>query len=185
MKATGASQRPAGRRRRFFCAGPAFTLIEIMVVVGIIGLVMGMGVPSLYQLFRKDGFRKAVSDVVEVCNSARARAILQQAPAEVVFYLTERRCEVAGGTGGVERPSRLTPGSGVSARFPDDIVIEMLDVNLREYKNAEEAHVRFYPNGTSDEMTLILRSNQNEWRKISLEVTTGLVSVESDPNKWR
>jgi hypothetical protein len=61
----------------------------------------------------------------------------------------------------------------------------MLDVNLNEYKDAEEAEVRFYPNGTCDEMTLILVSDKNEWRKISLEITTGLASVETDPNKWR
>jgi hypothetical protein len=38
--------------------------------------------------------------------------------------------------------------------------------------------VRFFPNGTCDEMTLVLRSDKNEWRTISLEVTTGLASVE-------
>ena len=54
----------------------------------------------------------------------------------------------------------------------------MLDVNLSEYKDASEARVRFFPDGTSDEMTLIIHS-VDQYRKMTLEVTTGLVSVEA------
>ena len=61
----------------------------------------------------------------------------------------------------------------------------MLDVNLQEYKDSSEARVRFYPNGMSDEMTLILRSDDSEWRKISLDITTALASLDSDPHHWR
>ncbi len=45
-----------------------------------------------------------------------------------------------------------------------------------------EARVRFFPNGTSDEMTLIMHSG-DQYRKITLEVTTGLASVEVDAMK--
>ena len=54
----------------------------------------------------------------------------------------------------------------------------MLDINLTEYKDAGEARVRFFPDGTSDEMTLIIHSG-DQYRKITLEVTTGLASVEA------
>ena len=73
---------------------------------------------------------------------------------------------------------RSTPGAGQVAVVPDDFVIEMLDINLSEYKESDWARVHFYPNGTSDEMTLVLRSPKSEWKKISLEVTTGLASVD-------
>ncbi len=56
----------------------------------------------------------------------------------------------------------------------------MLDVNLSEYKDQETARVRFYPNGTCDEMTLILRSDKGEQRGIVLEITTGLATVLND-----
>jgi hypothetical protein len=52
----------------------------------------------------------------------------------------------------------------------------MLDINLLEYKDSDEARVRFFPNGTSDEMTLVLQSG-DDYRKITLEVTTALTSV--------
>ena len=155
-----------------------FTLIEMMVVVGIMGLVLAMGAPTLYKFFHKEGFRKSVGDIMEACSTARARAILSQTTTELVFHPTQRSCAATGGTVG---------GWGAwaaSAKFEDDVVIEMLDVNLSEYKQADEARVRFFPNGTSDEMTLIVRVGP-EWRKISLEVTTGLASLETDPNKWK
>jgi hypothetical protein len=61
----------------------------------------------------------------------------------------------------------------------------MLDVNLIEYRDADMVRVRFYPNGTCDELTIVLHSDGNEYRELSLEVTTGLISVTSDPRKFR
>jgi prepilin-type N-terminal cleavage/methylation domain-containing protein len=168
-----------------------FTLIEIMVVVAIMAIVMAMGVPFAYRALHKEGLIAAVGDVVEVCSNARARAIMRGTMTEVVFHPKSRTLEVsgAGATGGEPLQAGAMPvspsGSGLSAHISDRINIEMLDVNLSEYKDAETARVRFYPNGTCDEMTLILHSDQNEWRKISLEITTSLASVESDPTKWK
>jgi len=41
----------------------------------------------------------------------------------------------------------------------------------------EATHVHFYPNGTSDEFTIVLQA-QGGVRKISLECVTGLATVE-------
>jgi len=182
---TGA--RPSTRDPR---PASGFTLIEVMVVVGIMGMILAMGIPSIYRLLNKEGMRKATSDVEEVCRNARARAIFSGAPMDVVFHPLEHRLEIEGGGGGgspspeagggavAARPS-VSASSSSSAQIDEDIAIEMLDINLSEYKDSEWARVRFYPNGTSDEMTLILRSSKNEWRKVSLEVTTGLTSVDN------
>jgi len=165
----------------------AFTLIEIMVVVAIMGLILATGIPSIYQIWKKEGMRQAVDDVREVCSNARARAIFSGSQVDVVFYPLERRFEVGGGSvstapsreGEVENLERPPPppGSGQTGQLPEDVIIEMLDVNLSEYRESEFVRVRFFPNGTSDELTLILRSSKNEQRGITLEITTGLASV--------
>jgi len=185
---------PRGRTQAIF----AFTLIEIMVVVCIMAIVMGMTVPFAYRALHKEGMSQAVSEVVEVCSHARARAIMGGQPTFVVFNLQSRTFRVDGGgaaantsTSAPEESVRpdvqatLPAGSGLSGQFSEHVMIQMLDINLSEFKDKEEARVRFNPNGTCDEFTLILQSDKNEWRKISFEVTTGLASVESDPNKWR
>jgi type II secretion system protein H len=150
-----------------------FTLIEVMVVVAIIGIILAAGIPSLYGFMHKEGLRKTVSDIVETCQSARAQAILHDSTVELVFHPQDGTCDASGSSSGY--------GSWAhSARFVN-CSIEMLDVNLREYKDADVAKVRFFPNGTSDELTLVLRSDKNEWRTIKLEITTALPVVSNGP----
>ena len=147
----------------------AFTLIEIMVVVAIMGIILAAGVPSLYGFFHKQGLRKTVSDIMETCQSARAHAILTGTPTDLVFHPKAGTCEASSSGGGY--------GAWAHSAKLEDCTIEMLDVNLQECKDFESVKVRFFPNGTSDEMTLVLHSNNNEWRKISLEITTAMPSV--------
>ena len=140
----------------------AFTLIEIMIVVAIMGLIMAMGIPSLARAMRKEGMRKAVSDMVEACSGARAAAILTGQTADLVIRPQDKT--ISGGT--------------FSATLPDNVGIEILGVNFVELQEADEARVHFYGNGTSDEFTIVLTSDEHKAMKISLEVVTGLADVE-------
>ena len=159
----------------------AFTLIEIMMVVAIIGLVMTMGVPGILRATRQEPMRKAVNDVMEICSHARAQAILHGVTMDVVFHPQSGQAALAGAEtaspAGDSKPSTTGASSLNSTRFADSITLDMLDINLLEYRDADEARVRFFQNGTSDEMTLILHSG-DQYRKITLEVTTGLASME-------
>jgi prepilin-type N-terminal cleavage/methylation domain-containing protein len=176
-------------------ARAGFTLIEIMVVVGIMAIVMTMSVPIVYKTWHKEALTKAVTDIVEVLSTARARAILKSTKTEVIFHPKEGRLEVSGAGG--SKPSDYSGGgmvevnmagsssSGTSAQLSNRVQFEMLDVNLTEYRDADEAKVRFYPDGRCDELTIILLSDGGERREISLELTTSLANVESDPLKFR
>ena len=157
----------------------AFTLIEVMIVVAIMGLIAAIGVPSILQTFRKEGMRKAVSDVEDVCAEARTRAILQNQKTAVIFHPQpqDRRFEVEGAAGGANASS----GRVTSSTLPAGVEIAMLDINLQDYGASEWARVFFYPDGTSDEMTLVLLS-QGERRKITLEFSTAQATA-SDVDK--
>ena len=142
----------------------AFTLIEIMIVVAIMGLIAAIGVPSILQTFRKEGMRKAVYDIMKVCADAREDAILHNKTAAVVFHPLpqDRRFE--------------REGAGESETLPVGVEIAMLDINLQDCGGSEWARVYFYPDGTSDEMTVVLLS-QGERRKITLEFSTGIATA--------
>lgn len=193
---TGHGKRPGGYRReapfRFRTTGPrleqAFTLLEIMMVVAIIGLMMTMSVPAILRTMHQEPLRKAVNDVLNICSHARAQAILHGVTATVVFHPRSGDVMLAGiattnSTDGFAPTGETTTTAANasalnSAHLDDSVAIDMLDVNLSEYKDANEALVRFFPDGTSDEMTLIIHSGA-QYRKITLEVTTGLGSVET------
>jgi type II secretion system protein H len=177
-----------------------FTLIELMVVVAIMAIVMTMSVPVIYKVLHREPLNKAVRDVVEVLSNARARSIMQGRVVEVYFHPRTGLIEIAGAgpshvhhaqTEGVGLAQAQPPSnSGLSAQLSDKLEIEMLDVNLTEYKDKDLARVRFFPNGTCDEMTLVLhaldaKSENEEWAGISLEITTGLASVVTDRNKLK
>ena len=176
-------------------AGRAFTLIEIMIVVGIMGIVMGMSVPIVYKLWRKAPMRQAVKDIVEVCSHARARAIMHGQVTEVVFHPKQNRLEMVGG-GGAPHPAAgpggevlgapAATGSGLSAQLDSQVMIELLDINMSgaKFEEGDLARVRFYPNGVSDEMRMILFDGRDRMG-IELEITTGLASVVPNPlREW-
>lgn len=180
--------------------GGGFTLMEIMIVVGIMGILLTMGVPIVYRAWNKAPMTKAISEVVEACSSARAQAIMQGRQVDLVFSPRERppRFAVSGSTAPAQTaqqsgvvsavaPTVSLASTGNSGQLPDSIAIEMLDINkLRhDFMNDESARVRFFPNGTCDELTLILVSDRGERRELLLEVTTGLATVESNPLKFR
>ena len=170
----------------------AFTLIEIMVVVAILLIVMGTGIPTIYTALKKEGMRKAVSDLVTGCERARAAAIISGTTAELHIRPQEGTFSVggasapsgpAGGVEGGESKPAPTSLAGFSAKLPENVAFEMLDVNMAEFYAADDARVKFYPNGTCDEFVAVLLSDKGERRAITLEITTGLATVYDDPRK--
>ncbi len=163
----------------------AFTLLEVMIVVGIAGIIMGMAVPFAMSALKKNPMRQAISDLFEACTEARAHAIISGFPTELVFSPPNQSFRVAMAQGG--NTSGMYPGDSghqvppphFSRQYSQDLVLEMLSVNFEELKDEEYAAVRFFPNGTSDEFTIVLRwPEANAYRKISLDIITGLPDVE-------
>jgi prepilin-type N-terminal cleavage/methylation domain-containing protein len=184
-----------------------FTLIEIMIVVAIMGIVLTMGIPAIYHMLHPESMQKGVKDVMEACSHARAEAILQGIQVDLVIHPQTRQFQVVRVTApqpaapsdndpNAPPPSEPAPdrppaqsdmlsvqtdpshGIGFTVQLSDRLEIIMCDVNSGEYKDLDEARVRFYPNGTCDEFTLGLKSDNGEYRRISLDVITALVNVE-------
>ena len=164
----------------------AFTLIEIMIVVGIIAIVMTVAIPAFVSAQNKRPMRAATEGLMEACATARAQAILRGTLVELRIRPQDYTFDVAPtGLGGSSSGSEARPdpkaGEGhavFSVRLPEEIGIEELAINFQLLKEAEAVAVRFQPNGTSDEFTVVLRSLHGELRKISLDPVTGKATYD-------
>lgn len=170
-----------------------FTLIEIMIVVAIMLVILGVGIPSAFRSMKKDPLKQAVSDIVEGCSHARAQAILTGEP--MIFVIS------ADGTFAVRKaPKRegLAPKTGAAAmedfemgletgeeapstfnaQLNEEVGVELLFINFKDQIEEEKAEVHFYQNGMSDEFTIVLNFMNSHRTKISLDPITGLADTE-------
>jgi prepilin-type N-terminal cleavage/methylation domain-containing protein len=156
-----------------------FTLIELIVVMGLIAIMMTISVPSIRHMVSKQGLLKAAGQAQDVCMNARARAINSGTMTEVVIRADPPIMEVAGA-------AAKSDASGLCAHFQldQDVAIESIRVNGINYEQSSMARVRFFPNGTCDELRLVLRRPQdNQRRGIYCEITTGLADIETDQGR--
>lgn len=156
----------------------AFTLLELMMVVAIIGLVMAMGIPAMLSITHEAPLRKGVNDILEICARTRAQAILQNQTTTITFFPLTKEISTGVAVDAAQPSTRLGNPAVTSTKLGEGVEIAMLDVNLSDFGASEQAQVHFYPNGTCDELTIVLFSS-GDYRKISLEPTTALARAES------
>jgi prepilin-type N-terminal cleavage/methylation domain-containing protein len=176
-----------------------FTLIELMVVIGIIAVVLMMAVPNLYRYLHPNALQKGMDDVMAACHEAREAAVLSGTATALAIDLRTKTFSIRGASAqpSVDSPppsefAELNPRhvaapvavSGHSYQLSDRVVIEGLGINGLDYTTDEQAEVRFYPRGTSDELSIVLTDGPNQ-RNIILDSVTGYPDFEVDPTKFR
>ncbi|MBI4327716.1 MAG: hypothetical protein HY674_20990 [Chloroflexi bacterium] len=163
-----------------------------MIVISIVAIVITAGVPMMFRAMQKNELLKAVNDVVEGCSHARARAILQGVPTDFVIRaedgnLSIQTAPVRKGQAFKSEDGTLIPKEAMEkptaalafyGQLGEDVIVRFLDVNFKDHMELPEARVRFYPNGTSDEFTIVIESQDGQ-RKIALDVVTGLADVQA------
>lgn len=173
-----------------------FTLFELMMVAAIILLVLAWGMPNMLRAVQKQGMNKAVADLMEGCKQARAYAILTGEPSELVIRAEDgqmivrkaaapRLMRQSGGQAvGVSAAGKAKEGklAGFRRAFDEDIALEMFEVNFKDQMQFSEGIVRFYPNGTSDELTIVLLSTNKKRRQVSLDPVTAVAVMENWEN---
>ena len=180
-------------------ARSAFTLIELMVVIGLIMIVMTIGIPRLIYN-NETPLGGSLSAVMDACAAARTKAILSGQTTKVVIDSETYSVTVGGAstkpkteleslnldTNNLdsldEEPKPTTqPGSSFSGKIHADVGVDFLAVNFKDMSEAERAEINFFPNGTSDEFAIGMRhiTGDGVQRFVHLDSVTGLAYLKT------
>lgn len=161
--------------RRTANAG-AFTLIEIMMVIGLIAIMFTVAIPAFARAHNQRPMKVATEKLMELLNTARAQAIVRGVTVELQMRPQDHTFEVVplggGGSGAMQKRGLF------HFQLPDEIGIELLAVNFELLKEADLAVARFYANGTCEEFTVVIRSLEGEYRKLTVDPITSRADYE-------
>ena len=180
----------------------AFTLIELMVVMGLMMIVIAIGVPKMVQGNRSP-LGESLNAVMEACAAARRQAILTGSTSRVTIRAGEGEILTAGSGGGkssaqkdgdinsdmadfLDETPKPAPkpggGAGFNGRIHDDVAIHGVFVNFEDLMDEDQVEVKFYSNGTSDEFTIGMRHEFGDavLRFVQLDSVTGLAYIKTE-----
>ena len=183
----------------------AFTLIELMVVMGLMMIILAIGVPKMVQGNRSP-LGESLNAVMEACAAARRQAILTGSTSRVTIRGAEEGTGfiISVGSGGglakarkaeginsdmadfldeTPKPaSKPSAGAGFSGRIHDEVAVHFISVNFDESMDKDQVEVKFYFNGTSDEFTIGMRHEYGDavLRFVQLDSVTGLAYIKTE-----
>jgi len=160
----------------------AFTLVEIMVVVAVMGLLIGISIPAFRKIMNKAPLEQGISDVETLCRQARAEAIVKQRAMDVVLNETEETVALTTAARVINAPD---PFTGLIIKITEETQLidhVFLQVDLQiiapeaDEFTVDEIRIRFYPNGTSETLELRVVDGSEAYR-LTLDPVTGRTTV--------
>jgi len=143
------------------------TLVELLVVIGIIGMILGIGVPALTGYAKQVRLKTATRQIVGLVSLARNMAISTRTEHAVVIDAEQGQVRVV----------NLTSGEALEqiVRLPTSVSVEM-EVGGEPVKPTQ---FTFRPSGSlaGRSVSLVLADGQKE-QAVVVTGTTGAVAVQ-------
>lgn len=156
---------------------PAFTLLEMVVVLVIITLLVGVGVMSFDGLLREQEMRRPVSELKRMTQEAVRRAVQHERPQVIVFdgngFSTrgEKAPQAANG-------SHQAPPLVDHARLPDGMTLVLRRFGAAKFTAAGGQRLMVTPGGLCEPLTARFEQGHS-WIEVTLDPLTGGVAEES------
>lgn len=143
------------------------TLVELLVVLAVIGLVIGIGVPALLNYGQQVRLKTTARQLMGLILFARQRAIASRAEHAVVVDLEARKVTVVDLGSGEVQEQRLDLPSSIS-----------IDVQVGG-ESMQEPQLVFRPTGSmKGRTTTVVLANTERQHTITALAATGAVFIE-------
>jgi general secretion pathway protein H len=153
------------QRTQVLCDDSGVSLLELLVVLGILSFVLVLAMPSIRAPSRSVEVRTAAHDLVSYLRSARAAAISRGRPVAVTFDVNNLWYRVE--TGG--NPVRLPGDLSMSLTTARDLA-----------RDGSSGRMLFYPDGSATGGRIVLSRNKTS-ATIGVDWLTGTVRMEDRP----
>ncbi|MGB0579491.1 MAG: pilus assembly FimT family protein [Limisphaerales bacterium] len=162
-----------------------FTLIEIMMVVGLIVIMFTVAIPTFARAHNQRAMKVVTDEMMELMHTARAQAIMRGVTMEVRINPLDQTFSVVSTGQSSELEKRVSSSSADTKRgrfsmdLGTDVRIELLRINSDDLEAAEDTvAMRFYSNGTADAFHLLVSAVQGDMRKFTVDPITGRADYE-------
>ena len=164
--------------------GTGLVLVELMVVLAVLGLIIGISIPSFRSFFKKAPLEQAISDVEGMCRQARSDAIINKRTMELVLNDSEESVVLRSAARTVMGVDPETGGEANLVEQGEVLDRVELAADLQIIEPLDEDFVgllelRFYPNGTAEPVDLRV-TDGNEAYILSLDPVTGHTTVVNE-----
>ena len=146
-----------------------FTLLELIIVILIIGVVMSVGIPRIFNGLESAKSRNLLSDIIIFFRQTRMDALSTSKPVKVIIKLHEGVFETDN-----DKTFNIPEDSGILIKLINDDEYEYYDDDL------DKTNVTFYPNGMATERKLVLSNNNSDFAIITIDPLTGLANYSTD-----
>ena len=170
-------------KRRDHLPNSCFTLVELLLVTGILVLMTGVMLPRLSSGYRAMGVRTAVSEVVSAIDWMSEFAIRNRVEGRFVFEDGKDVfwIESIDGDNPLEGFSRMRRGPFEERRLlPEGMIIEAVEA-VEETTSNPNRYLRFFPDGTRTAGVIKLSNREGRSRWISVGSTIGALEVSREP----
>ncbi|MBI4342106.1 MAG: GspH/FimT family pseudopilin [Candidatus Omnitrophica bacterium] len=143
------------------------TLVELLVVLGIVGLILGISVPGLTTYANQTRLNAATRQVIGLLGLARSRAISAHEDHAVLVDAQRRQITVESVVSGtpLEQVVRLPPSINVEVEVAGE--------------PAQESRLVFRPTGSlAGRTTSIILADRKKRSTVTVSGITGAVTVE-------
>ncbi len=146
----------------------AFTLIELMLVVIIIGIMLGVAMPSLVETMRRHRLRTAARTLVTVARYARSMAILKQSDLSISFNLDTGQVDLVAVDTSLPRFTRILEG----------IALEYVEVEGTDCVTKEVCTIPYRRNGTCRPFSVKIRDRNGNYALIKVDALSSVTTRE-------